>query len=156
VALDSNAWEPAARRGDAVLAVHIPAAGRFNGPMTREACADSFRRAIPFFAKHLPRFQPRLLACTSWMLDPQLALYLPPESNLVAFQQFFRIAPVPGADDRQTLERVFDGPVADWSKAPRDTSLRRIMAEQAERGVRWRMGAGVMLPADVGGAAATR
>ena len=156
VALDGGAWDRAARRGDAVLAVHIPAAGRFNGPMAREACADSFRRAIPFFAKHLPRFQPRLLTCESWMLDPQLAPYLPPESNLVSFQQFFRPVPVPGASDRQALERVFGGPVADWSKAPRDTPLRRIMAEQAERGIRWRMGAGVMLPADAGGAALTR
>ncbi|MCX7028610.1 MAG: acyltransferase domain-containing protein [Spirochaetes bacterium] len=148
MALDSNAWYPAARRGDAVLAVHIPATGRFNGPLTREACADSFRRAIPFFAKHLPVFRPRLLTCTSWMLDPQLALCLPSDSNLVSFQRFFRLLPVPVADDRQTLERVFGGPVADWSKAPRDTSLRRIMAEHAEAGLRWRMGAGVMLLED--------
>ena len=84
------------------------------------------------------------------MLDPQLARYLPPESNLVSFQRFFRLVPVPAADDRQTLERVFGGPVTDWSKVPRDTSLRRLVAEQAERGIRWRMGAGVMLPADAG------
>jgi hypothetical protein len=148
VILDRDAWIPWARRGDPVLAVHIPASGRFNGPLTREACAESFRRAIPFFARHLPRARPRLLTCTSWMLDPQLAPHLPPDSHLVSFQRFFRLVPVPGANDRQTLERVFGGPVSDWSKAPRDTSLRRIVAEHAQAGGCWRMGAGVIFPQD--------
>jgi hypothetical protein len=149
IALDGGAWEPAARRGDPAIAVHIPATGSSNGPLTRDACRDSLRRAIPFFARHLPGFRPRLLTCESWMLDPQLARYLPPDANLVSFQRFFHLLPVPGADDRQTLERVFGGPVAEWSKAPRDTSLRRILAEQAEAGVRWRMGAGVIVAEEV-------
>jgi hypothetical protein len=145
VFLDRGDWNPAAKRGDPVIAVHIPATGSFNGPLTREACADSFRRAVPFFAKHLPGFQPPLFTCESWMLDPQLARFLQQGSNLVSFQRFFQLLPIPGADDRQTLERVFGGPVADWSKAPRDTSLRRIIADHAASGIRWRMGAGVML-----------
>ncbi|OHD75291.1 MAG: hypothetical protein A2177_14020 [Spirochaetes bacterium RBG_13_68_11] len=146
VFLDRGDWNPAARRGDPVIAVHIPATGRFNGPLTREACADSFRRAIPFFAKHLPGNRPRLLTCESWMLDPQLARFLPLDSNLASFQRFFHLLPVPGADDSQTLERVFGGTIADWSKAPRDTSLRRIIADHAADGIRWRMGAGVIVP----------
>jgi hypothetical protein len=148
ITLERSSWNPTARRGDSVLAVHIPATGRFNGPLTREACVDSFRRAIPFFAMHLPGFRPRLLTCESWMLDPQLARHLPGDSNLVSFQRSFRLLPVPGADDRQTLERVFGGPVEDWSRAPRDTSLRRIMAEQVAAGIRWRMGAGVIVLRD--------
>ena len=82
------------------------------------------------------------------MLDPRLASFLAPETNLVGFQRFFRLVPVPGADDRQTLERVFGGPVPDWAKAPRDTSLRRIVADQAASGLRWRMGGGLMMPED--------
>jgi hypothetical protein len=35
--LARGAWGLVARRGDTVLAVHIPAGGRFNGPMTSEA-----------------------------------------------------------------------------------------------------------------------
>jgi hypothetical protein len=151
VSLDRAGWQLAAKRGDPALAVHIPATGRFNGPLTVEACTDSFRRALPFFAKHLPGLRPRLLTCESWMLDPQLALYLPPDSNLVSFQRFFRLLPVPGANDRQTLERVFGGPVADWSKAPSDTSLQRVIAERAAAGVRWRTGAGVMVPQNAAG-----
>jgi hypothetical protein len=146
VVLDRNDWHLAAQRGDPALAVHIPAAGRFNGPMTRDACADSFRCAIPFFAKFLPGFRPLLFTCESWMLDPQLAQFLPPESRIVSFQQFFQLLPVPGADGRQAFERVFGGPVDDWSKVPRDTALRRMMAEQAAVGISWRIGAGVMLP----------
>ncbi len=146
VVLDRDDWDLAARRGDPAIAVHIPAAGRFNGPMTRDACADSFRCALPFFAKFLPGFRPRLFTCESWMLDPQLAQFLPPESRIVSFQRFFQLLPVPGADGRQAFERVFGGAVDDWSKVPRDTALRRIMAEQAAVGVSWRIGAGVMLP----------
>lgn len=144
-------WSLVARRGDPAVAVHIPASGRFNGPLTHGACVDSLRRALPFFARHLPEVRPRLLTCESWMLDPQLAQFLHSDSHLVSFQRFFRLLPVPAADDRQTLERVFGGPVADWSKAPRDTSLRRVMADQAVAGVRWRIGAGVLLPEDAAG-----
>lgn len=151
VELDRGDWDLVARRGDPAVAVHVPASGRFNGPLTREACAESLRRALPFLARHLPGFRPRLLTCESWMLDPQLAQFLPEDSHLVSFQRLFRLLPVPAADDRQTLERVFGGPVEDWSKAPRDTSLRRIMAEQAAAGVRWRIGAGVLLPEDAAG-----
>jgi len=146
VSLSRDDWRLAALRGDQALAVHIPAAGRFNGPLTREACADSFSRALPVFARQRIAAEPRLLTCVSWMLDPQLALELPTDSNLVSFQRFFRLVPVPGADDRQTLERVFGGPVKDWTRAPRDTSLRRVIAEGVAAGVRWRMGGGVMLP----------
>lgn len=146
--LPRTEWDLVALRGDPALAVHIPATGALNGPLTPEVSADAFRRAIPFFERHLSETRPRLLTCTSWMLDPQLALYLPDGANLVRFQRFFRLVPVPGADDRQTLERVFGGPVPDWTKAPRDTSLRRIIADRAEAGGRWRMGGGLMLPED--------
>jgi hypothetical protein len=83
------------------------------------------------------------------MLDPQLARFLAPETNLTRFQRFFRLVPVPGADDRQTFERVFGGPVTDWTTAPRDTSLRRIVADQAAAGLRWRMGGGLLMSEDV-------
>ncbi len=149
--LPRTEWDLAALRGDPALAVHIPATGPFNGPLAPEACAESLRRAIPFFERHLPETRPRLLTCASWMLDPQLARFLAPETNLVRFQRFFRLVPVPGADDRQTLERVFGGPVPDWTKAPRDTSLRRIIADRAAAGQRWRTGGGLMLPEDARG-----
>jgi hypothetical protein len=149
--LAGSDWDLVALRGDPALAVHIPATGSFNGPLTPEACAESLRRAIPFFERHLPEVKPRLLTCTSWMLDPQLARFLPSEANLVRFQRRFRLVPVPGAEDRQTLERVFGGPVPDWTKAPRDTTLRRIIADHAAAGLAWRMGGGLVMPEDARG-----
>jgi hypothetical protein len=136
-----------------VLGVHIPSAGPFHGPMTIEACDESFRAAVPFFREHFPEHAFRGFTCKSWLLDNQLARYLPASSNIVAFQRRFHLVPLRAATDAQALERMFaiaaeDLPVVfDWARAPQDTSLRRILARHALAGGRWRMGGG-LIPAD--------
>ena len=44
--------------------------------------------------------------CWSWLLDPSLAKILPPESNIVQFQQDFHLLPVP-ANEAQCYDLVF-------------------------------------------------
>ncbi len=142
-------WIEAAGPSSAVLGVHIPAAGPFHGPMTPEACEESFARAAPFFRKHFPGHEFRAFTCKSWILDSQLARYLPESSNIVHFQRRFTLVPVRGANDAQTIERVYGVPLArtgawSWAAAPRDTRMRALLAEHVERGGRWRMGGGII------------
>jgi hypothetical protein len=145
VRLRRDEWECAMEKNDPVLGVHIPAAGRYHGPMDPDSCSRSFRDAIPFFAGHFPDHRFRGFTCSSWLLDRQLRSLLPPDSNIVRFQERFRLVPLPGATDRQSMERIFGREVLDWSRAPRDTSLRRAAADLMLKGGHLRMGGGLIL-----------
>lgn len=128
--------------GHPVLGTHIP---EWGGPMSPKACADSFRQARPFFAAHFPGFDPTHAACSSWLLDPQLADYLPATSNIVAFQQMFRLLdeePEPITDgrtagDRSVLEFVFRSPGIPLDELPQRTTLERAAVAHLKAGRHW-------------------
>jgi hypothetical protein len=117
--------------------------------MSHQACGDSFIRAQSFFPTFFPNFQVHAYACTSWLLDPQLADYLSEDSNIIRFQQELYLVPVPGTDGSQTMARVFGGPVADLNTAPRDTSVQRAVLAHLESGKVWRQGASLLFPDDL-------
>ncbi|MBM7788764.1 acyltransferase domain-containing protein [Tenggerimyces flavus] len=122
------------------LNVHIPA----SGPLDPTACDDSIERALEFAARHFPEEPLAFLTCSSWLMDPQLAEYLPETSNIVAFQRRFQLVPhLPKADetrdDRDVLEYVFGrmDPVP-LEKLPRDTTLRRAYVTHLRAGRHWK------------------
>lgn len=122
--------------------VHIPETG---GPLTPAACDDSLRRVRPFFADHL-RARCTVATCTSWLLDEQLAEYLPAGSNIVAFQR--RFTPVPEADqpdepgDPAILGFVFRKVDPDLAELPRRTTLERAVVDHLRAGRHWRVRTG--------------
>ncbi|MFD0555163.1 acyltransferase domain-containing protein [Streptomyces rectiviolaceus] len=71
--------------GERVLSVHIPE----DGPLTPARCAASLRAARDFFTQHFPDETVQFATCSSWLLDDQLAAYLPPPSNILHFQRRF-------------------------------------------------------------------
>ena len=89
------------------------------------------------------------VTCSSWLLDPQFEDWLKPESNIVRFLREWYLAPRPGANDGQTFERIFGGPVDDINTAPRDSSLRRAILDHMKAGGRWRSTASVIFPEDI-------
>ena len=139
-ALDAEEWEETLRDGDGVLAIHIDA----SGPMEHQACGESLRRAGRFFPAHFPEFGYKAFTCDSWLLDPQLERYLPEASNIVRFLREFYLLPLPKANDSQTFERVFDGPVEDIDNAPKKSSLQRAIIEHVSNGGHWRNGGGLL------------
>lgn len=74
--------------GDPCLGVHIP---DFCGPFDPAACDASFARAREFFPAHFPEEHFTVATCHSWLLDRELATYLPASSNILAFQRRFTI-----------------------------------------------------------------
>ncbi|MBI9095490.1 MAG: DUF5596 domain-containing protein [Sphaerochaeta sp.] len=78
-----------------VLFVHIPE----GEPLTPSLVDASFSLAQA-------RYNPTLFVCDSWLLDPELSLVLPPESNICHFMQRFRKFPV-SFTTPQIYERVF-------------------------------------------------
>jgi len=89
------------RPGDAALDVHIPAGDRLDF----QACEDSYRKAKSFFDEYFPSPVRRVATCTSWLLDDQLAEFLPETSNIIRFQRGFTL--VPGGRDADEGVRRF-------------------------------------------------
>ncbi|GLX97689.1 acyltransferase domain-containing protein [Herbidospora sp. NBRC 101105] len=130
-------------RGGATLDLHIPE----TGPMTPEAIDDSLDRAREFFPRHFPGETYTAFACGSWLLDPQLAEYLPDDSNIVRFQRRFELEPYEepeGIDaDVEVLRFVFRSLTTPLDRLPRRTVLQRAVVDhlRAGRHWRWRRGA---------------
>ncbi|MEW9552749.1 acyltransferase domain-containing protein [Nonomuraea sp. NPDC050783] len=118
--------------GDALLGVHVP---DFRGPLTPEACTESFARARRFFPRHFPEERPRVMTCGSWLLDEQLARYLPPGSRILDFQRRFR--PLHRFDDADLLGFVFGASGTDPARLPRRTRLERAIADHLAAGGTW-------------------
>jgi hypothetical protein len=126
------------RAPDWVLSVHIPR----SGPLTRESVDDSFAAATDFFARYFPEYPTREFTCESWMLDPQLVT-LVPESNLAAFQRRWHLSGDVQPGDPDVFFFVFNqrGPV-DVATLPKDTALRRAIADGLAAGRHWSVAQG--------------
>lgn len=123
------------RDGDEwVLSTHIPG----TGPLTRASVDDSFRQARTFFATHFGDYPTTDFHCSSWLLDPELAAVLPPESNMVHFQRRWRLYGEPMRADADALFFTFyrRGDV-DLDALPRRTTLQRAIADRLRAGQHW-------------------
>lgn len=77
---------PELKPGAGAVSIHIAEGGRLD----RDSVADSLRAGRRFFAEAFGIDYP-IAICTSWLLDPQLADYLRPESNIIRFQRMFTL-----------------------------------------------------------------
>jgi hypothetical protein len=141
VTLDLENWTPVLAKGDNICNVHINA----SGPLKRGLCEHSFNWAKEFFKKHFPDNQPRAFNCASWLLDSQLGYYLPDDSNIIQFQNFFLLYPHPKSNDSQMMERVFGRRVTNLQQAPRNNSLQKSIIKHMEYGKRFHLGGGLIV-----------
>ncbi|GAA4911971.1 acyltransferase domain-containing protein [Streptomonospora salina] len=121
--------------GAPLLRIHIPA----EGPLDAAGVAESLARARTFFRTHFGADYP-LAACSSWLLDPQLAQYVPDASNILAFQRLF--TPVDGGayapGDADVFRFVFGMAEVDTGRAPQRTRLERAVVQHLDDGRHWR------------------
>jgi hypothetical protein len=120
--------------GEPALGVHIPE----SGPLSPEAVDDSLARAQPFFARHFPETPTRLGLCTSWLLDPQLAEYLSPDSNVMRFQRRFTLVGEGHDGDADILRFVFHRIAPNIEELPQRTTLERAIVAHLRAGKHWR------------------
>ncbi|MEU0739652.1 acyltransferase domain-containing protein [Streptomyces sp. NPDC006134] len=126
--------------GTPCLDLHIPG---FRGPLSPAACDHSLEMAREFFARHFPEEPYRAAMCHSWLLDPQLRKYLDPESNIVRFQQRFRVAHEDTEpDDTVPVRFVFGNPGLPVEGLPRRTSVERAVGDHLRAGGHWYIGHG--------------
>ncbi len=141
--LDARVTAPAgldATPGTPCLNLHVP---DFHGPLTPSACDRSLALARAFFARHFPEERPVAVLCHSWLLDPQLRRYLPADSNIVRFQERFRIAREQGEPaDTEPVQFVFGDPDLPVATLPRRTSVERAVGDHLRAGGHWYIGHG--------------
>lgn len=130
---------PILRPGESALNTHIPGN---SGPLTPAACDTSFARALDL-ARGFPE-QVVGFGCHSWLMDEQLAGYLPAESNIVRFQRRFT-----DFNDRlradwapilHLFHRQFEGPEvppALLAELPQRTTLERAVVGHLREGGHW-------------------
>ena len=109
--------------------MHIPG----GGGMTPERCEDSMRQALEFFPRFFPQTPFKAFACQSWIMNPQFADFYSPTCNLVRYQRETYLYPYPWAANGGVFF-IFDAESIDPKTAPRDTSIRRAMADHLEQG----------------------
>jgi hypothetical protein len=130
---------PRHKKGSAALSLHIPAVD----PLTPEACTQSLRRMQTAFNKIQPCGPPQIATCTSWMLDDQLAEYLPADSNILAFQRRFTLVPGARDNDDWILRSVFGAERSnELDGLPQHTTLERAVVDHLRQGHHWRMRTG--------------
>ncbi|MEJ7839483.1 MAG: acyltransferase domain-containing protein [Thermomicrobiales bacterium] len=127
-------------RGEPVLGVHIP---DYCGPFPPSLCDESFAMAAEFFPRHFPNERADVVTCHSWLLDRQLADYLAPKSNILAFQRRFTInhrnvSP----QDEDFFLSVFQSDPSNIDRLPQDTTLQRAIVEHVRAGKHWYGGVG--------------
>ncbi|MDQ0777974.1 hypothetical protein QF026_006440 [Streptomyces aurantiacus] len=126
--------------GERCLSLHI---ADFRGPLSPEACDWSLDLAREFFARHYPDERYEVAVCHSWLLDPQLKRYLPAHSNIVRFQERFRVAhEETKADDKTPVGFVFGDPESPAAGLPRRTSVERAVGDHLRAGGHWYGGHG--------------
>jgi hypothetical protein len=94
----------------------------------------------------------RAFACHSWLLDGQLAEYLPEGGNILLFQRRFEpvdTAPVPDAagataGDHAMAKFVFRTPLAELATVQPRTTLERAVLTHLASGRHWHEAEGVL------------
>jgi hypothetical protein len=119
--------------------VHIPESG---GPFSPAACSESFEQARSFFAHHFPEETYRFAICSSWLLDPHLADYLPSTSNIIRFQRLFHLIPGGTNDDQGVIRFVFRRAAPPLDELPLRTTLERAVVSHLQAGGHWQFRSG--------------
>lgn len=127
------------RKGDPLINLHI----RQDEPFNKEQCLRSIQQAEEFFPKYFPEHDFRYFVCHSWLLDTTIEKLVKPTSNILSFQSLFSIVSL--EESYSALRYVYGDKATPEMAAdlPRDTTLRRRMAEHLENGGKLYAGYGI-------------
>ncbi|MEV8373591.1 acyltransferase domain-containing protein [Kribbella sp. NPDC056861] len=135
-----------------VLMVHVPPIGPLDPVRSEESIAEAARS----FGIWYPEEPVSAFVCRSWLLDPQLAEYLPDDSNILRFQRRFTVLPLVPEDDPSEGDREMmrlglslavpeEGPLLaeDLARVPQETRLQRAFVAHLRAGGHWQKRVGV-------------
>ncbi len=137
---DASRLGPGFCPGDPCLGIHIPE----GAPLSPASVEESVEMAGRFFREHYTTDRRRIATCLSWMLDDQLAEYLPADSNIITFQRRFELVPDHYEGDRDVFWFVFrTAPESvELGTLPQRTTMERAAVAHLRSGRHWRLRAG--------------
>ena len=109
---------------ETVISIHIPSDAKF----TPENVEASLQSAQEFFPKLDTALADCQYVCHSWLMDPSLKEMLGKDSNILQFQNRFRITD-PGEISTEVIGWVFQSRETDHRKLPERTTLQRNMKQ---------------------------
>lgn len=123
---------PGLKKGDALLAVHIPS----DAQLSEEALSASYAQMCCFFAKEGAAFctqgAPKAVTCSTWLLAPALQPLLPADSGIRRFASDYMLFAV-NEEDNSFYHWLFGG-VAPLDRLPERTSLQRAVKQHLSQG----------------------
>lgn len=134
-----------------LLMIHVPPTGRLDPTISEQ----SITAAAQFFPRWYPDEPIYGFVCPSWLLDPQLAEYLPADSNILTFQRRFTILPLlppstPYEGDHELMRLALqlappEGPLTpdDLARVPQDTTLQRAFVSHLSSGRHFHLRTGI-------------
>ena len=119
-------WACIVKDGDDVISLHIPR----NVDFSAEAIEDSLDNGIRIAKERFPEYNPKIIYCSSWLLDTQLSDLLGEKSKIYGFANRFMRFPGGVRAGKAGFGFVFLGYSEDNIEAlPEDTSLRRKLKD---------------------------
>ena len=123
-------WELVIKKGDMRLEVHISE----GSPMMPEECQKSYRGAAELYVNKFGK-DIKGYTCASWLISPDLKSLLPPNSNIIRFQEDYFMY------EYLDCETYF-GAIYGWwldegtpvDDLPEDTSLQRAIKKHKQAG----------------------
>lgn len=88
ITLPLDEYEQILAAGTEIISMHIPAGG---GKMTPESIDEAVALADKFFNDYYPEKKFPIFMCSSWLMDTAMKDFLDPESNIIKFQNRFRV-----------------------------------------------------------------
>jgi len=126
------------KKNDPVIAIHIPEGRPGWLQMSPQECRHSLQRLLAFVkAYYHDAPAPKAIYCHSWLLDAALTRLLPPDSNIVQFQQLGDGVLIPGKPgEGEAVWRLFGdaGLPAAGCDISRYSRLQRNVVEYVRHG----------------------
>ena len=127
------------KKGDFYITVHIPE----DGKLLPELVNDSFKKAKPILKKVFREYSPKLFACGSWLLSPQLCDIVSDDSNIRKFQDCFTT--VAGLPNTASLyEHIFKSPIVPISELVAQNEFQKKILGLYACGEELHMGFGIL------------
>lgn len=105
---------------DGAISLHIPS----DSPLDPVSVSASLQAGRALINDTFPAWKDVPMVCHSWLLSPLLKEFLPEDSNILRFQNRFRIQVLPTPTD-SFLQWVFKNPDLPPEALPENTSLQR-------------------------------
>lgn len=124
VKLAKDKWTRVAGYESPVVTVHIP-----SGPgLSKENIDAAFRQALAIHKRAFSEYKAKFFHCHSWLLDTQHRMYLPPDSNILAFQSKFIHGTTNTCDSCVfTFLFALPGYKGDLAELPEGSSMQRVV-----------------------------